>query len=86
MKQRADHLEILPIDPAHAAHCRKRLAPLIGRYWMQRGQMDIDDLVMSAYVQGLSDGMQLPAKRPHFTEPPSGDDRDGIKRESQFDR
>lgn len=55
-------LESVRISRAHERVCRQRLAPLVNRYWQMRGRITFEEVLLSAYMQGISDGMQLPPK------------------------
>lgn len=52
-------IESIRIDPAHAAVCRKRVQALVAYYWNRAGTVTLNDLVISAYIQGIMDGHQL---------------------------
>ena len=57
---RSDRLLHYGVDPSHAEVVRGRLKPLIRHYWLRMGAISLEDLGMSAYIQGMMDGRQLP--------------------------
>jgi len=59
-KPRSDRLLHYGVDPAHARVVKQRIGPLARYYWHRLGSVSIDDLCMSAYIQGMMDAQQLP--------------------------
>lgn len=59
-KPRSDRLLHYGVDPAHAKVVKQRITPLARYYWLRLGSVSIDDLCMSAYIQGMMDAQQLP--------------------------
>lgn len=57
---RSDRLLHYGVDPAHAKIVKQRIAPLARYYWHRMGSVSIEELCMSAYIQGMMDAQQLP--------------------------
>jgi hypothetical protein len=57
---RSDRLLHYGVDPAHAKIVKQRIAPLARYYWHRMGSVSIEELCMSAYIQGMMDAEQLP--------------------------
>lgn len=57
---RSDRLLHYGVDPAHAKIVKQRIAPLARYYWHRMGSVSIEELCMSAYIQGMIDAQQLP--------------------------
>lgn len=62
---RSDRLLHYGVDPAHAKVVKQRIAPLARYYWHRQGNISIESLCMSAYIQGMLDGAQLPKETQH---------------------
>lgn len=58
--RRSDRLLHYGVDPAHAKVVKPRIAPLARYFWHRQGSVNIESLCMSAYIQGMLDGAQLP--------------------------
>lgn len=59
-RPRSDRLLHYGVDPAHARVVKHRIGPLTRYYWQRQGLISIEELCMSAYIQGMLDGAQLP--------------------------
>jgi hypothetical protein len=47
------------VDVAHAKVVKERIGPLTRYYWHRQGLISIEELCMSAYIQGMMDAEQL---------------------------
>lgn len=59
-RPRGDRLLHYGVDPAHARVVKQRIGPLARYYWHRQGSITIEELCMSAYIQGMMDAQQLP--------------------------
>jgi hypothetical protein len=57
---RSDRLLHYGVDPDHAKIVKQRIAPLARYYWQRMGSVSIEELCMSAYIQGMMDAQHLP--------------------------
>jgi hypothetical protein len=57
---RSDRLLHYGINFDHARVVKSRIAPLARYYWQRMGSVSIEELCMSAYIQGMMDAQQLP--------------------------
>lgn len=64
---RSDRLLHYGVDRAHAKIVKQRIAPLARYYWQRMGSVSIEELCMSAYIQGMMDAQQLLPKHEQDT-------------------
>jgi hypothetical protein len=58
-RPRRDRLLHYGVDVAHAKVVKERIGPLTRYYWHRQGLISIEELCMSAYIQGMMDAEQL---------------------------
>ena len=58
-KPRSDRLLHYGVLPEHARVVRNRIVPLARYFWNRQGNISIEELCMSAYIQGMMDAGQL---------------------------
>ena len=63
-RPRCDRLIHFGVDPSHAKIVKQRVGPLARYFWHRMGSISIEELCMSAYIQGMLDAQQLPTHHP----------------------
>lgn len=59
MTKKNTELQTIKLPIASVLTARERLAPLHLRFWNARGYMSVEDVILSAYIQGFFDHIQL---------------------------
>lgn len=52
-------LHFYGVDKEHAKAVKKRTGILIRHYWQSQGSVSVEELAMSAYIQGMLDGKEI---------------------------
>lgn len=60
---RTKQIETVMLPVSMGRMVERRMAPLVSHYWNGHGRVSLDDLVRSAYLQGIADCAQLDIPR-----------------------